>query len=91
MVIILKFNSVRCAEGGWQMTKEQEICPYCHFESEYEDPMKTFGSDGYELFIRKDNSLELAIYGFDFVIDTFKFDEKIKFCPMCGRKLGSEN
>lgn len=67
------------------MTKEQEICPYCHFESGYEDPMETLGSDGYELFIRKDNSLELAIYGLD--IDTFKFDEKIKFCPMCGRKL----
>lgn len=53
--------------------------------------MKTFYTDGCELFIRKDNSLELAISGFDFDIDTFKFDEKIKFCPMCGRKLGSEN
>lgn len=71
------------------MTKEQEICPYCHFENGFYDPMETLGSDGYELFIRKDNSLELAIYGFD--IDTFKFDEKIKFCPMCGRKLESED
>ena len=69
----------------------KNICPYCHFESGFEDPMKTFYTDGCELFIRKDNSLELAISGFDFDIDTFKFDEKIKFCPMCGRKLGSEN
>lgn len=69
----------------------KSICPYCHFENGTEDPMKTFYTDGCELFIRKDNSLELAISGFDFDIDTFKFDEKIKFCPMCGRKLGSEN
>ncbi len=69
----------------------KSICPYCHFENGSEDPMKTFYTDGCELFIRKDNSLELAISGFDFDIDTFKFDEKIKFCPMCGRKLGSEN
>lgn len=75
----------------------KSICPYCHFESGSEDPMETLGSDdylgsdGYELFIRKDNSLELAIYGFDIDIDILKFDEKIKFCPMCGRKLGSEN
>ena len=69
----------------------KSICPYCHFESGSEDPMETLGSDGYELFIRKDNSLELAICGFDIDIDTFKFDEKIKFCPMCGRKLESEN
>ena len=47
--------------------------------------MKTFYTDGCELFIRKDNSLELAIYSFD--IDTFKFGKKIKYCPMCGRKL----
>ena len=53
--------------------------------------METLGSDGYELFIRKDNSLELAIYGFDIDIDIFKFDEKIKFCPMCGRRLESED
>ena len=69
----------------------KSICPYCHFENGSEDPMKTFYTDGCELFIRKDNSLELAISGLDFDIDTFKFDEKIKFCPMCGRKLGSEN
>lgn len=69
----------------------KSICPYCHFENGSEDPMKTFYTDGCELFIRKDNSLDLAISGFDFDIDTFKFDEKIKFCPMCGRKLGSEN
>lgn len=65
----------------------KNICPYCHFENGFDDPMETLGSDGYELFIRKDNSLELAIYGFDIDIDIFKFDEKIKFCPMCGRKL----
>lgn len=69
----------------------KNICPYCHFESRYEDPMETLGSDGCELFIRKDNSLELAIYDFDIDIDIFKFDEKIKFCPMCGRKLTEEN
>ena len=69
----------------------KNICPYCHFKSGFEDPMKTLGSYGFELFIRKDNSLELAICGFDSYIDIFKFDEKIKFCPMCGRKLGSEN
>lgn len=59
----------------------KSICPYCHFESGYEDPMETLGSDGYELFIRKDNSLELAICGFDFDIDTFKFDEKNQILP----------
>lgn len=66
-------------------TISKSICPYCHFESGSEDPMKTFYTDGCELFIRKDNSLELAIYSFD--IDTFKFGKKIKYCPMCGRKL----
>ena len=72
-------------------TISKSICPYCHFESGSEDPMKTLGSDGYELFIRKDNSLELAICGFDFDIDTFKFDEKIKYCPMCGRRLSNDD
>lgn len=53
--------------------------------------MKTFYTDGCELFIRKDNSLELAIYSFDIDIDTFKFGKKIKYCPMCGRRLSNDD
>lgn len=40
---------------------KKSICPYCHFESGSEDPMKTFYTDGCELFIRKDNSLEVVL------------------------------
>ena len=68
----------------------KNICPYCHFESGSEDPMKAFYTDGCKLFIRKDNSLELAIYTFDIDIDIFKFGKKIKFCPMCGRRLAND-
>ena len=39
MVIILKFNSVRCAEGGWQMTDDikevQELAKYYQNYAEY--------------------------------------------------------
>lgn len=65
---------------------KKNICPYCHFESGSEDPMKTFYTDGCELFIRKDNLLEVV--PIDYYDDfSFKFDEKIKFCSMCGRRL----
>ena len=72
------------------MVVSKKDCPYCHFKDEYEDPMATLFKDGCELFIRKDNSLEMSLYGDDDDI-YIKFDEKIRFCPMCGRKLGSES
>lgn len=63
-------------------TKEQENCPYCH------PPYKGIGGgdevyekDGEGIFVKDGKIVALADCGW------IKFNEEIKLCPKCGRKL----
>ena len=62
--------------------KEQENCPYCH------PPYKGIGGgdevyekDGEGVFVKDGKIVALADCGW------IKFNEEIKLCPKCGRKL----
>lgn len=62
--------------------KEQENCPYCH------PPYKGIGGgdevyekDGEGIFVKDGEIVALSDCGY------IKFNEEIKLCPKCGRKL----
>lgn len=64
------------------MTEEQKNCPYCH------PPYKGIGGgdevyekDGEGIFIKDGKIIALADCGW------IKFEEEVKVCPKCGRKL----
>lgn len=81
------------------MTEEQEMCPYCHTttfytgeagEREEEMPEKYFVDEDNkkERYVFDSYLLDKEIIA-DLETSDFEFYKsfKIKFCPMCGRKL----
>lgn len=65
-------------------TKEQQNCPYCHGLADLND---TANSDFQINIDTVENELD-ATYDWGNGNDYCNF--QIKFCPMCGRKLGDE-
>ena len=62
--------------------EEQQNCPYCH------EPYKAIGvsdeiyeDDGEGIFVKDGKLIALSECGY------IRFEQKIKLCPMCGRKL----
>lgn len=99
MLIILESIFALCAEEGWQMTKEQEMCPYCHTTTFYTGEAGKMEAEMPEkYFVDEDNEKERYVFDSylldkeiiaDLETSDFEFYKsfKIKFCPMCGRKL----
>ena len=67
----------------YQMSPTQESCEYCHEDSDgYVKPIEKnshafvrFGMDGWELSLKANG---------------WHGEARIKFCPMCGRRLADE-
>lgn len=43
------------------MTRNQKDCPYCHFDKYHDDPNDTLFSDGCEIFIRQNQSMDIYL------------------------------
>ena len=71
------------------MTKNQKDCPYCHFDKYHDDPNDTLFSDGCEIFIRQNQSMDIYFseYRDPELGNDYEFNFKIEYCPKCGRKL----
>ena len=64
-------------------------CPYCHFDKYHDDPNDTLFSDGCEIFLRQNKSMDICFteyHDLD-IAGQYIFNFKIKYCPVCGRKL----
>ena len=64
-------------------TQEQLDCPYCHNDPKQADLLKKYTDDNMYIVYLKSNTLNLEAAG-------LRVSEKVKFCPVCGRKLGDE-
>lgn len=67
----------------------QKKCPYCHFDKYHDDPNDTLFSDGCEIFIRQNQSMDIYFseYRDPELGNDYEFNFKIEYCPKCGRKL----
>lgn len=64
-------------------TEKQLDCPYCHNDPKQADLLKKYTDDNMYIVYLKSNTLNLEAAG-------LRVSEKVKFCPVCGRKLGDE-
>lgn len=85
MVTIIDFNElpVECPLVALPQSPTQDSCEYCHEDSDgYVKPIEKnshafvrFGMDGWELSLKANG---------------WHGEARIKFCPMCGRRLADD-
>lgn len=61
MLIILESIFALCAEEGWQMTKEQEMCPYCHTTTFYTGEAGEMEAEMPEKYFVEEDNEQLGI------------------------------
>lgn len=64
---------------------KKEKCPYCTGRATKRKPLMKNNKGDYSVVINSCNYLEDSVVGNS--VDYSLFGERIKFCPMCGRKL----
>ena len=72
------------------MTEEQKNCEYCHCENVYGRDFADDDEPSHFKIVNDEGHYRVNAWG---RLDEGDFDtitERIRFCPMCGRRLGKE-